>query len=126
MNFIVFIGYLRDKVNRTCLYRRYKITMQKITVFQQKGRGRSKIKGIERLGDNMFDLSIISIEDSLPSLLDDTSQYLPKEINSDLVLDFLVHPDLSHDLAILCQAVDIPIIASGRRIDVGRAITPST
>ena len=100
--------------------------MQKITVFQQKGRGKSKIKGIERFGQNMFELSIISVETSLPSLIDDTSQLLPSKIDTDLVLDFLVHPDLSHDLAILCQGDDIPIIASGKRIDGNHAITPPT
>ena len=99
---------------------------QKIAVFQQKDRGESKVKGIERFGNNMFDLSIISIDDALPIVIDDTSLYLPKEIDADLVLDFLLHPDLSHDLAVMCQAKNIPIIASGKKIDMEHAITPPT
>ena len=100
--------------------------IQKIVVFQQKKRGENKIQGIKQYGKDMFDVRVISIETNLPPVMDHTDQYLPKTIEADLILDFLVHPDLSHDLALMCQNKRIPVIASGKKIAVPGAITPST
>lgn len=97
---------------------------QHILVFQQNGSGEKKIKGIRDYGDNQFDLEVVSIDEPLPDILDDTSVYLPEEIKADLVLDFLTHPDLSSDLAELCHRLEIPVIASGK--NWSKAITPPT
>lgn len=43
---------------------------------------------------------------------------------NDLVLDFLKHPDLSHDLALLCQRLAIPMVASGKKTTVDGTHTP--
>jgi hypothetical protein len=51
----------------------------------------------------------------MPLVVDDASEYLPDTIDADLVLDFLKHPDLSHDLALLCRRLSIPIVASGKK-----------
>jgi len=98
----------------------------KIIVFQQNGSGEKKIAGIRRYAGNLFTLDIISIDMSLPPVLDDTRKYLPQDIQADLVLDFLTHKDLSHDLAVLCRDRNIPVVASGKKFRVKGALTPPT
>ena len=46
----------------------------KIFVFQQDGRGESKVKGIQRYGKNQFDVILITIEQPLPPVVDDASE----------------------------------------------------
>ena len=99
---------------------------QKILVFQQSGSGEKKIEGIRRYGDTRFSLDIISIKDSLPTIIDDTTQYIPRDFQADLVLDYLKHPDLSYDLAVVCREKNIPVIASGKKLRVKGALTPPT
>lgn len=99
---------------------------QKIIVFQQNGSGEKKIAGIRRYAGNLFTLDIISIDMPLPPVLDDTRKYLPQDIQADLVLDFLTHKDLSHDLAVLCRDRSIPVVASGKKFRVKGALTPPT
>ena len=99
---------------------------QKILVFQQNGSGESKIAGVREYGKNRIVLEIVSINDTLPPLIEDTSAYLPRDIKADLVLDFMKHPDLSHDLADLCRTLDVPLIASGKKVNVKGTHTPPT
>jgi hypothetical protein len=96
----------------------------KVLVFQEGGRGESKVKGIQRYGQNQFDITLVTIDQPLPAVVDDTSEFLPDTIAADLVLDFLKHPDLSHDLALLCQRMGIPIVASGKKTTVDGTHTP--
>lgn len=103
-----------------------KISRQRILVFQQDGSGESKIQGIRKYGKEHFIIETVSINEALPPILDDTREYLPSEIQADLILDFLKHPDLSHDLAIACRARNIPIISSGKKLRVKGALTPPT
>jgi len=100
--------------------------IQKIVVFQQNGRGENKIQGINKYGKGLFDLEIRSLPSGLPPLLDHTNLYLPEKIDADLILDFLIHPDLSHDLALICREAHIPVIASGKKMRVRGVITPPT
>jgi len=97
---------------------------QKIVVFQQSDRARTKIEGIKRYGGGRFILEVISIEESLPSLIDDGEEYLPSHISASLVLDYLKHPDLSEDLARLCARLKIPVVASGKKHRFDMAFTP--
>jgi hypothetical protein len=99
---------------------------QRILVFQQNGSGEGKIRGMRKYGKDIFVIETISIEGSLPPIIDDTSDYLPKDIQADLVLDFLKHPDLSHDLAAFCAVRDIPVVASGKKLKGQRVFTPPT
>jgi hypothetical protein len=99
---------------------------QKVLVFQQNGSGVSKIQGILRFGEGLFRVSIISIDAALPSVIDDAEEYLPDSIDADLVLDYLKHPDLSHDLAALCRRQHIPVVASGKKLRVPGVLTPPT
>jgi len=99
---------------------------QQILVFQQNDSGESKIAGVRKYGGNRIALEVISINDTLPPLVEDTSAFLPCEIKADLVLDFLKHPDLSHDLAALCRNLDVPLIASGKTLNAAGIHTPPT
>jgi len=102
------------------------VTPQKILVFQQDGSGESKIRGIRKYGKDLFLIETISIDGSLPPILDSTSEYLPKDLQADLVLDFLKHPDLSHDLAVACTKTSIPVVASGKKVKGQRVFAPPT
>jgi hypothetical protein len=99
---------------------------QKILVFQQDGSGEKKIEGIRQYGDNRFTLEVVSINETLPEIIDDTTRYIPQNFQADLVLDYLKHPDLSHDLAVLCRDKKIPVVASGKKLRVKGALTPPT
>jgi len=98
----------------------------KIVVFQQNGSGESKIAGITKFGQDRFDLQMISIDMPLPPVIDDAREFLPADIDADLVLDFLKHPDLSLDLALLCRDKGIPVVASGKKMKIDGVATPPT
>ncbi len=98
----------------------------KILVFQQNQSGESKIAGIRKYGGDQFEIITISIDAELPPIIDDAREYLPQHIEADLVLDFLKHPDLSHDLARLCADQEIPVVASGKKHSGTCVITPPT
>jgi len=97
---------------------------QNILVFQQNGSGIKKIEGVRQYGNNCFSLEIISIDAYLPTVIDDTKKYIPRNIEADLVLDYLKHPDLSYDLAVVCRDKKIPVVASGKKFRVKGAFTP--
>ena len=99
---------------------------QRILVFQQNGSGEGKIAGLRKYGGESLALESISIDQTLPTVIDNTAEYLPENFQADLVLDFLKHPDLSHDLALICTRRTIPIIASGKKPSVEGALTPPT
>jgi hypothetical protein len=99
---------------------------QRILVFQQNNSGEAKIAGIRQRGRDCFELEILSINTPPSPVLDDTGSYLPREIDADLVLDFLKHPDLSYDLAVMCREKNIPVVASGKKLEVEGTLTPPT
>ena len=99
---------------------------QHITVFQQCGNGESKIAGLRRFGQERVRLHVVDIDQQLPPLLDDTGELLPSRLSTDLVLDFLSHPDLSYDLASLCNRLGIPVVASGKKHRIPGCICPPT
>jgi hypothetical protein len=99
---------------------------QKIFVFQQNGSGEKKIEGIIQHGKNRFSIEIISIDTPLPTVIDDAHEYVPQDIDADLILDFLKHPDISHDLATIFSHKKIPVIASGKKLRVKGIHTPPT
>lgn len=100
--------------------------LQRVTVFQQNGSGEQKIAGVRDYGTDICRLEIINIDGQLPQVIDDTSQYLPSALQADLVLDYLSHQDLAHDLAVLCAQLNIPIVSSGKKLPVKGAMTPPT
>ena len=99
---------------------------QRILVFQQNGSGEKKVEGIRQFGDGFFEIDIVSINVSLPPIIDDAGEYIPQDIRTDLVLDYLKHPDLSFDLSMVCQSKKIPVVASGKKLRVKGTFTPPT
>ena len=98
----------------------------KILVFQQNRSGESKIAGIRKYGGAQFRIEVISIDLDLPPVIDDAREFLPENIQADLVLDFLQHPDLSYDLAQICSEKELPLVASGKKHHPRHVITPPT
>ena len=103
-----------------------RLPVMKILVFQQNHSGESKIAGIRKYGGDQFEITTVSIDDQLAPVIDDTREFLPQRIEADLVLDFLKHPDLSHDLAQLCADQQIPVVASGKKHTGSCVFTPPT
>jgi hypothetical protein len=99
---------------------------QQVLVFQQNGSGEKKIEGIRRYAGDAIDMEVVSIDEMLPPVLDDTEGMLPDRIEADMVLDFLKHPDLSHDLARRCQEQDVPMVASGKKMKMDGVSAPPT
>lgn len=99
--------------------------MQKIIVFQEKNSGMSKIAGIKRFGEDRFLIETVDIEGQLPYIIEDSTDYFPEQFNADLVLDYMKHPDLSCDLALLCQKKGIPVVATGKKKTSNHAFTPA-
>ena len=99
---------------------------QKIAIFQQNNSGKGKIEGITRFGNNLFNIEVLAIDQTFPPIIDDTGPFLPEDIRADLVLDFLEHPDLSHDLALICLKQGIPVVASGKKSRTKGILTPPT
>ena len=89
--------------------------VQRVVVFQERGSGEKKIAGIELYAPGCFELEVISLDESLPVLIDTPENYLPAELNADLVLDFLRHPDLSAELLRRCREAKIPLVASTKK-----------
>lgn len=99
---------------------------QRVTVFQQNGSGERKIAGVREYAGDLIELEVVSIDEELPPIIDDSSDYLPADLETDLVLDFLKHRDLSLDLADLCARKQIPIIASGKKLYNKWVLAPPT
>ncbi|MFZ5564930.1 MAG: DUF166 family (seleno)protein DfsP [Thermodesulfobacteriota bacterium] len=89
--------------------------VQRLLVFQQRGRAETKIAGIQEYGLEQFHVDVVPIRDRLPAVIEDSKEFLPETLDTDLVLDYLVHPDLSCDLADMCRRHKIPIVASGKK-----------
>lgn len=96
----------------------------RILVCQQNGSGTRKIQGIQAYGGEEFDIQTFSINEYLPEVIDESQNYLPEVLDFDLVLDYLKHPDLTHDLIELCQEKQIPIVSSGKSVANQWAFTP--
>lgn len=95
-----------------------------IAVFEEHGSGEKKIQAIREHGAGLDISRRYNIEESLPEIIDDPERFIPDDINADLVLDFLQHPDLSFHLAKVCKKRNIPVIASGKKH--ADAMTPFT
>ena len=102
------------------------VPRQRVLIFQQNGSAEQKIAGVKKYGGDQFELEVISIDEPLPPVLDDTSKFLPSDFSCDLVLDFLKHQDLSQDLVAFCSEKKIPIISSGKKIIDKWVKTPPT
>jgi len=89
--------------------------LQRVVVFQERGSGEKKIAGIEEYAPGRFELEVVSIDESLPAMIDEPETYFPEDLQADLVLGFLRHPDLSAELLKRCQEAEIPFVASSKK-----------
>lgn len=99
---------------------------QRILVVEQNGSGEHKVKGLLSHGGDAFVVERWNIDAPLAPMIDDASEYLPRRIEADLVLDFLKHPDLTHDLAAICRRQGIAVVASGKKLQMEGVLTPPT
>ena len=95
-----------------------------ILVFEQNGSGQKKIQGIKEYGGDQFEVQSVDISQSLPEIIDNPEKYLPQSIDADLVLDYLIHPDLSDELARLCNEQGVPLVASGKKLNEQNRYAP--
>lgn len=94
-----------------------------ILVFQQNGSGEHKIQGVETHGGSIDITGVISIDFFLPDLIDTPEDFIDQDFTSDLVLNFLKHPDLVEHLISVCHRKNIPVISPGKK---GEGFTPFT
>ena len=103
----------------------YKTTpITTIAIFQERGSGKEKIKGITSYGHHINLIEVVDIQSSLPGFIEDPEEFIPVSFQADLALSFLKHPDLIDYLAIICKKKAIPLIASGKKTK--DALTPFT
>ncbi len=100
--------------------------MQRIVVFQQGGRAEPKVRWIREQGRGIEIVRVVSIDPDLPEVVDDPERHLPADLEADLVLDYLRHPDLTHALALRCRELGVPMVASGRRVRIEGLHIPPT
>ena len=96
----------------------------KIMVFEYRGSGQEKIKGINEFGHDIEIIKVVNLEVPLPNFIDEPEEYIADIVQCDLVLCFIKHLDLVYHLGKLCAEKNIPLIASGTKCD--NAITPFT
>jgi len=97
----------------------------KILVFEQQGSGTQKISGIKRFGNPDDTVTLVDINARLPEFVDQPEDYFDENnMDGDLVLNYLTHPDLSYYLIELCTRKKIPVVSSGKHSDKG--YTPFT
>ncbi len=101
-------------------------THQRIAVFQERGSGEQKIRGIREHGRHLTIVEIFDVDQQLPTVIDDPAAYLPSSLGADLVLDYLRHPDLRLDLALLGKRCSVPVVSSGRSARVEGLFSPPT
>jgi len=89
--------------------------LQRIVVFQERGSGEKKIAGIKEYAPGRFELEVISIDESLPAMIDEPENFFPAVLEADLVLGFLRHPDLAAELLKRCREAEIPFVASAKK-----------
>jgi hypothetical protein len=88
---------------------------QRVLVFEQNGSGQKKIRAVAEAGKGLIELVVVEIASPLAQVLDSSAGYLPAEIEADLVLNYLVHPDLAADLSALCNCLEIPVVAPSKK-----------
>jgi len=94
-----------------------------IVVFQERGSGELKVKGVHSYGDGMTITRTVSIDEFLPDFIEDPEEFIAADFSADLVLNYLKHPDLVDYLITLCEKKDITVVSPGKK---GGGFTPFT
>lgn len=94
-----------------------------IIVFQEHKSGELKVEGVQRYGEGLKIVKIVSINQFLPDFIEDPEEFIRDDFSADLVLNFLKHPDLVEYLIRLCEQKEIAIVSAGKK---GNGFTPFT
>lgn len=94
-----------------------------IIVFQEHNSGELKVEGVQRYGEGMKIVDIVSINQHLPDFVEDPEEFIAEDFSADLVLNFLKHPDLVEYLIRICEKKGIVIVSAGKK---GDGFTPFT
>jgi hypothetical protein len=86
-----------------------------VLVLQQNGSGEKKIRAVREADRRLITLVVMDIDSPDELVLDSSLDYLPGKIEADLVLNYLVHPDLAADLSALCNRLEIPVVAPSKK-----------
>ncbi len=93
-----------------------------IAIFQRGNFADHIAEGIRLNSD--FKVSVFSVPEELPQIIDEVEKYIKSDFKADLILDYLYHPNLTEYLIELAKSKGIPIIVPKRK--VRDAITPVT
>jgi len=94
-----------------------------IIVFQEHKSGELKVEGVQRYGDGMKIVKIVSIDKALPDFIEDPEEYIDDYFSAHLVLNYLKHPDLVDYLIRICETKGIAVVSAGKK---GKGFTPFT
>jgi hypothetical protein len=94
-----------------------------IIVFQEHNSGELKVEGVQRYGEGLKIVKIVSINQHLPDFVEDPEAFIANDFSADLVLNFLKHPDLVEYLIRICEKKGIAIVSAGKK---GNGFTPFT
>ncbi len=100
-----------------------KMVVMNVIVFQESGSAEKKISGIQRFGRNIVIKEVFSVDTDLPEFVENPEDYIYSDFETDLVLNFLKHPDLSDYLVAICEKKGVPIVTTGKP---GKGFTPFT
>ncbi len=100
--------------------------MQRIAVYQQAANARSKIDFIGRHGRGLELAACHDLDQPLPAVIDEPEPWLADPGAVDLVLSYLKHPDLQLELARLCRARGLVLVASGQKLSGPGVFCPRT
>lgn len=99
---------------------------QRIAVFEQAGNAATKLAWIRAHGRELEIVRVVDLTADLLAVIDDPEAYLPQDWQADLVLSYLRHPDLADELARVCVAKGVPLVASGKRLSGQGVFCPPT
>lgn len=94
-----------------------------IIVFQEHNSGELKVEGVQRYGEGLKIVKIVSINQFLPDFIEDPEDFIGDDFSADLVLNFLKHPDLVEYLIRICEQKEITVVSAGKK---GNGFTPFT
>jgi len=97
---------------------------QRIWIFQQNKSGEEKSSALLFVSE--LDVRWISIDVPLPEFIENPEIYLPSQINAELVINHLTHPDLCDELGKICEKWGIPAVSPGKKNIYTLNFTPPT
>jgi|Deesub1362A_J573_1020465.scaffolds.fasta_scaffold00350_25 hypothetical protein len=92
----------------------------KVAVFQRGHSADHIVEGLKKYGD--VDVITISVDEFLPQIIDEPSEYIDENFEAELIIDHMHHGDLTDYLIEIAREKNIPIIVPNKKVK--GAITP--